>query len=109
MPGRRQDLRTAYDALRQRHFPEGSDDETASQLHAELVLIDTELNGLIARSLGGAEPGLFGPEDEWRYLDLKARLESLIRDGDVRAATDARRYLDHLRGLWEVVVLAKLQ
>ena len=106
---REREVRKAYEALQGRPFPEGSEDETARELHAELVLIDTEFNGLIARSLGGAEAGLFGAEDEWRYLDRKARLESLTRDGSVRAATDARRYLDYLGAIWEVVALVKLQ
>ncbi len=107
MNDRRQQLRKAYDELKLKPFPEGSDDENASQLHAELVLIDTEWNGLVTRALGSAELGkVFGPEEEWRYQDLKARLESLIREGDVRAATDAKRYLDYLSALWALVVLA---
>jgi len=82
MRNRRQQLLKAYEAFRQRSFPEGSDDENGSELHAELVLLDTELNGLISQSMGTTEPSkIFGPEEEWRYLNLKARLESLIREG----------------------------
>jgi hypothetical protein len=101
-------LREAYEALRRRAFPEGSADDDASEFHAELALLDTELNGLIARSLGAARgQRLFGPEDEWRYRDLKVRLEHFLREADADVAVRVRDYVDYLDALWNVVELAK--
>jgi hypothetical protein len=61
MKNRRRQLVAAYEAFRQRSFPEGSNDENGSELHAELVLLDTDMNGLIAQSMGMTEPGkMFG-------------------------------------------------
>lgn len=109
MEDTRKELVRAYEALRQKPFPDGSDDDDAGELHADLALLNTELNGLIVRSLGGGarRENLFGPEEEWRYRDLGARLQALTREPNEKAANDARRYLDYLGTLWHVVELAK--
>jgi hypothetical protein len=73
MSDTRKELVRAYEALRQNPFPVGSDDDDAGELHADLALLNTELNGLIVRSLGGGarRDRLVGPEEEWRYRDLR--------------------------------------
>jgi len=100
------DLREQYDAFKRRPFPDGSPDENASQLHAELALFGTELNGLIAQTLGTSNR-LIGAEEEWRYRDLRARLKSLSVEGDADAATCARSYLDYLDALWSIANLLR--
>jgi hypothetical protein len=105
----RKELVRADAALRQKPFPEGSDDDEAGELHADLALLNTEFNGLIVRSLGGGarRDNLFGPKEDWRYRDLKARLQALTREPNEKAASDARRYLEYLDALWYLVELAK--
>ena len=42
---------------------------------------------------------------EWRLDDLRIRLQSMIREGNPTAASDASRYLDYLGTLREIVRL----
>lgn len=101
-------LREAYEAFRSKPFPPGCADDIAGEFHAELALFSTELNGLLTRALGARKgERLFGPEDEWRYRDLKTRLEYFVRDGTSEAARRAGDYLEYLEALWNVAELAR--
>ena len=56
----------AYEAFKRKTFPETSLDEEANHLHAELVLLDTEWNGLIQRAIGASfHPRGLTTLDEW--------------------------------------------
>jgi hypothetical protein len=47
----RKELVEAYERFRHTPFPQGSSDEAAAQLHAELVLFDADMRGLIDQAL----------------------------------------------------------
>jgi hypothetical protein len=95
-----------YEGFKHTPFPAVSSEEEAAELHAELALLDTGCNGLIAMAIGG---DLSSKESltsyEWRLDDLRIRLQSMIREGNRTAASDARCYLDYLGTLREVVRL----
>jgi hypothetical protein len=108
MGSRRKEFVAAYEALQRRPFPYGSADDTTGEFHAELILLDTEMSGLIAKSLGSHNHReLFRVEDDWRIQDLKMRLEHFIREARGEPLVSARQYLEYLNALRSVIELAK--
>jgi len=82
-------LRAAFERLAQRPFPDDSDYDDASQLHAELAEFDGYVAGRITTLLNGGRLSVREVESD---LDLKERLEKLAAS-DSPGATDAQKYL----------------
>lgn len=97
-------LAQAVEALMQEPFPERSDDETADQLHAELLLYDSRVGDAVM-AIANSERV---PHDELQFNpDLRASLETLINSGNAIAAADAARYLEYMHKLDELLQLAR--
>jgi hypothetical protein len=96
-------LRAAFEMLGERPFPDDSENDQASQLHAELAEFDGYVAGRITTLVNG---GRLSSHDLESDRDLKHRLETLAAS-DSPGATDARRYLDYFIELDALLVLGR--
>lgn len=90
-----QGLRAAFEKLGDRPFPDDSDSEDASQLHAELAEFDGYVAGRITTLLSG---GRLSSHELQSDKGLRQRLEALAVS-DSPGAADAQRYLDYFAEL----------
>jgi hypothetical protein len=91
-------------ALSKMPFPERSMDDEADQLHAEMLLFDSQIGEAIVTLLQGQHV----PREDLRSdTELHSSLERLAETGNPTAATDARTYLAYLYELEHVLVLAR--
>jgi len=84
-------LRAAFERLGERPFPDDSDNDGASQLHAELAEFDGYVAGRVTTLINGGRLSSHELESD---RDLKQRLEALAAS-DSPGATDAQKYLDY--------------
>jgi hypothetical protein len=96
-------LRRAFEEFADVPFPAASGDDRVNELRADLAEYDSWVAGLISTLIGGSVPSQPVKFD----ADLEARLVALAEGEDARAAADAARYLDYLRGWRELVDLTQ--
>lgn len=84
-------------------FPEGSDDETTDMLWAELVDYDAYIAGLVDRIIKGVSL-----ENYKLYFDekLERKLIKIVRGSNPVASRDAKRIMEYLAKIKEMVSLA---
>lgn len=97
------ELVQAFEDFKRMPFPEDSDDDEASQLHAELAEYDSFIAGIVSTLLEGGRvsPHLLKFDD-----DLKTRLEKVARESRQPAASSAEEYLRYLDALRRLIDLA---
>jgi hypothetical protein len=96
-------LRAAFEKLRDRPFPDDSDSEDASQLHAELAEFDGYVAGRITTLLSGARLSSHELESD---KGLRQRLEALAVS-DSPGAADAHRYLEYFAELDRLLAIGR--
>jgi hypothetical protein len=96
-------LRQAFERLKERSFPNDSDDEQSSELHADLVEYDGYIAGRITTLLGGGQ--LHG-SDLKSDDSLRQRLEALSESSSQGAAA-ATKYLSYLDELDSLLFMAR--
>jgi len=89
--------------MRSLGFPAGSADDLVSDLHARLAEYDGHVAGLLQRQAAGEPIATPIPRND----ELAAELASIAKGGREPAASDARRLLQHLESVHELVNAAK--
>lgn len=85
-------------------FPEDSDDEELSDIHADLSLYDNDVVGYVNSMLGGAIRPQSSLSDDY---GVEQRLKSILASDDVSRKREAETYFAYLEGLKRLAALAK--
>jgi hypothetical protein len=104
MPKKLEELARAFKIFESIPFPEDSDDDEFSQLHAELVEYDGYIAGLISTLLEG---GYVSPNLLRFDYDLQARLQKIVIEGTPESSLYAKKYLNYLDALKQLLELVK--
>lgn len=103
-PRPKDEFAAAVNALSAIPFPERSTDDEADQLHAELLLFDSQVGDAVIALVHGEHV----PREDLRSdPELRSSLERLAETGNPTAAADARTYLAYLDELEQVLTLAR--
>jgi hypothetical protein len=85
-------------------FPDDSDDDELSDIHADLALYDNDVAGYVSSLLGGMVNPLSWLDDDY---GLEQRLLSILAGDDAARHKDAEVYYAYLKGLKKLGALAK--
>jgi hypothetical protein len=94
-----EELKRAFDKFRSLPFPEDSENDEVSQLHAELAEYDGFVAGLVATLLQGDDMSPHLRFDN----ELEDRLARIARWGGPTARADARKHLEYLGALKNLI------